>query len=172
MTEAFRSASSEFVVARMFLDNVNSEQWVGFLCATLMPLWTSSRLVRMTTSARGSFLATKVAMAVPNEPEPKTQIFFTMSRKIGVGETFWRPFPLKRRLASLHFSNERERHQTEGGRFGVARGTSGRVQSCAQSTFFIFSLSLSLVRACLRVHSFPFSRVASKRAFPLTVTPL
>ena len=43
MTEAFFSASSEFVVARMFLDNVNSEQWVGFLCATLMPLWTSSR---------------------------------------------------------------------------------------------------------------------------------
>jgi len=35
-----------------------------------------------------------------------------------------------------------------------------------------FSLSLSLVRACLRVHSFPFSRIASKRAFPLTVTPL
>ena len=36
------------------------------------------------------------------------------------------------------------------------------------SSFF----SLSLVRACLRVHSFPFSRIASKRAFPLTVTPL
>ena len=40
------------------------------------------------------------------------------------------------------------------------------------SSFLSLSLSLSLVRACLRVHSFPFSRIASKRAFPLTVTPL
>ena len=82
------------------------------------------------------------------------------------------PSRLRRRLAARHCAHERERHQTEGGRVWGARGLSGRVLSCAQCTLAFFSLSLSLVRACLRVHSFPFSRIASKRAFPLTVTPL
>ena len=79
MTEAFSSASLADVVARMFGDKTNSEQCVGFLCARLMPFSTSSRRVRMTTSAPPksflSFRATRDAMAVPNDPEPNTQIF-------------------------------------------------------------------------------------------------
>ena len=78
MTEAFSSASLADVVARMFGDKTNSEQCVGFLCARLMPFSTSSRRVRMTTSGAPkalSFRATRDAMAVPNDPEPNTQIF-------------------------------------------------------------------------------------------------
>ena len=77
MTEAFSSASLADVVARMFGYKTNSEQCVGFLCARLMPFSTSSRRVRMTTSAPKalSFRATRDAMAVPNDPEPNTQIF-------------------------------------------------------------------------------------------------
>ena len=77
MTDAFSSASLADVVARMFGDKTNSEQCVGFLCARLMPFSTSSRRVRMTTSAPKalSFRATRDAMAVPNDPEPNTQIF-------------------------------------------------------------------------------------------------
>ena len=77
MTEAFSSASLADVVARMFGDKTNSEQCVGFLCARLMPFSTSSRRVRRTTSAPKalSFRATRDAMAVPNDPEPNTQIF-------------------------------------------------------------------------------------------------
>ena len=77
MTEAFSSASLADVVARMFGDKTNSEQCVGFLCARLMPFSTSSRRVRMTMSTTKalSFRATRDAMAVPNDPEPNTQIF-------------------------------------------------------------------------------------------------